>query len=292
LIAIFSFFSFGTAALLLALQITRWQEDSREEVGESAITSKASSMPLGLGTFIMRIAAGLPLRALSDELKLLREAGAASAFGLSWARAGPAVHATAEACRMWGEALYPSALYAASLWIELLHRVGPPLIATVKGSNPLVAWVLASAFVSGIVSIFVGRECRRRQVIQRVDAWYRRRTRWWNLRWLSFQNSVREKSNLAARLLPHVLLALAFTVSLGIFAPSRAVDVLSDGQTIALIALPVPMILSVRTILSANGSIKNQTVVAAFTSEVQSTASRAPQATSKEAAESTSSTSG
>ena len=51
------------------------------------------------------------------------------------------------------------------------------------------------------------------------------------------------------------------------------------------------MILSVRTILSANGSIKNQTVVAAFTSEVQSTASRAPQATSKEAAESTSSTS-
>jgi hypothetical protein len=253
----------GTAVLLLALEVSRWQEEAEQEAGGASVAIAAMDGTSSMGLFAMRITAGLPLRALSRELRALRDAGAASALGMSWARAGPALHATMEVCWMWGEALYPSALFVVSLWIELLQHVGPPLIVAVKGANPLVAWALAGTFISGIVSLLVGRECRRRRVFQRVDAWYRRHTRRWSRRWLSFHNSVREKSALAARLLPHVLLASMFTVSVGLFSPKWAADILSDGQTIALIALPVPMVLSMRAILSTSENIKTKTMAAA-----------------------------
>ena len=186
---------------------------------------------------------------VQQEFNSTRNNSLQTSMAESWQRTGPAMHATSEAVSAWGRASYPLALKMTTLWYDVLITIGPPFLIAVSNLNPLVYWVLVGLACVSMLLYLLRRECQRRKVYQQVSMAYERRTNAVRRGWKRIADGVREKSVFAASILPHLVFVLLFTASLWL-APDYVRAMLADGQTIALFALPLPLLLSVRAVLS------------------------------------------
>ena len=186
---------------------------------------------------------------VQQEFNSIRNNSLQTSMTESWQRTGPAIHATSEAVSAWGRASYPLALKMTTLWYDVLITIGPPFLIAVSNLNPLVYWVLVGLACVSVLLYLLRRECQRRKVYQQVSMAYERRTNAVRRGWKRIADGVREKSVFAASILPHLVFVLLFTASLWL-APDYVRAMLADGQTIALFALPLPLLLSVRAVLS------------------------------------------
>ena len=185
---------------------------------------------------------------LLKELSTSRETGFQASIAASWSRSGPAITATKLAISEWGSAIYPLALQLTTIWYDILCSIGPPMYVAVSNLNPLVYWAMVALTVVTVLLYLLRRECQRRKYFQRVSMAYERRTNATKRAWKRVSDGVKEKSVFAAKLLPHIVFVVVFLVLVWL-SPTSIRNLLGDGQTIALFAVPLPLILSVRAIL-------------------------------------------
>jgi hypothetical protein len=186
---------------------------------------------------------------MSKELNVTRNNGFTESFTESWQRTGPAFNATQKAVSQWSRAVYPLAFYMITLWYDVLIAIGPPMLLAVSNMNPLVYWVLVGLTLIAILLFLLRRECRKRKIFERMSMAYERRTNAIKRAWKKISDSVSSKSILAAKLLPHLMFVVLYTVLLWLVPKSVRV-MLSEGQTIALFAMPLPLFFSTRAVLN------------------------------------------
>ena len=192
--------------------------------------------PLRLQTYIVQ------------ELKTARATGFQESMSESWQRTGPAITATGAAVSSWGKAAYPFSVHVMTVWYDVLVHIGPPMFLAVSNLNPLVYWVLVGISAIALVLFLLRRECQKRKVFERISMAYERKTNATRREWKKVSDSVRAKSVMAAKLLPHVLFVVLFALMVWL-APASVRAMLADGQTIALLAMPLPLLFSIRAVL-------------------------------------------
>ena len=202
----------------------------------------------GAAVLLLELSPGDVQDVVREELRQSWRGGLVLASRESWENFPRALKATATAAAAWRDAVYPLIVYVASAWVVIVHTFAPPLLETASQVNPLVAWIIAGVCLSVLAALALNQWCKKQRYLARLGSAYRRRVSSMKKRWNHFRGTVRRKSMLAARMLPHILFVVTF-VAIVALSPAWIGDVLDDGQTIVLFGLPIPLLLSTRAVL-------------------------------------------